>query len=99
VLQAHTDSLRIGTFADTPGVGTHDGGRYVSFAELAALVNTRTAGLPPELNDITLNCRHVYRAPFGIPDIQRKYGNLTLTYAAQDTPAAEKMSARLKSRR
>jgi CO/xanthine dehydrogenase Mo-binding subunit len=83
VLQARTDSFRIGTFANAPGVGTNDGSRYVSFAELGALVNTRTAGLPPKLKDITLNCRHVYRAPFENPDIQRKYGNLTLTYAAQ----------------
>ena len=33
--------------------------------------------------DVTLNCRYVYRAPFKVPDIKRKYGNLTLTYAAQ----------------
>ena len=32
---------------------------------------------------MTLNCRYVYRAPFEVPDIAKKYGNLTLTYAAQ----------------
>jgi CO/xanthine dehydrogenase Mo-binding subunit len=30
-----------------------------------------------------LNCRYVYRPPFEVPDIERKFGNLTLTYAAQ----------------
>jgi 2-furoyl-CoA dehydrogenase large subunit len=33
--------------------------------------------------DITLNCRYIWRAPFKVPDKQRKYGNLTLTYASQ----------------
>jgi 2-furoyl-CoA dehydrogenase large subunit len=32
---------------------------------------------------VTLNCRYVYRPPFQVPDVERKYGNLTLTYAAQ----------------
>jgi CO/xanthine dehydrogenase Mo-binding subunit len=52
-------------------------------AELAGLVNGRTAGLPPELDGVRLNRRHGYRAPFKILDIERRYGNLTLTYAAQ----------------
>jgi len=30
-----------------------------------------------------LNCRHVYRPPFEIPDTETKTGNLTLTYASQ----------------
>ena len=33
--------------------------------------------------DITLNCRYIWRAPFKVPDKQKKYGNLTLTYASQ----------------
>jgi CO/xanthine dehydrogenase Mo-binding subunit len=41
------------------------------------------AGLPPELDDVTLNCRYVYRPPFQVPDHERKFGNLTLTYATQ----------------
>ena len=36
-----------------------------------------------EMADVTLNCRYVYRAPFKVPDIKRKFGNLCLTYAAQ----------------
>ena len=36
-----------------------------------------------EMHDVTLNCRYIWRAPFKVPDKQRKYGNLTLTYASQ----------------
>ena len=32
---------------------------------------------------MTLNCRYVYRPPFEVPDKERKFGNLTLTYAMQ----------------
>src|SRR4029078_7452139 len=32
---------------------------------------------------ISLNVRHVYRPPFEKPDLERKFGNLTLTYATQ----------------
>jgi 2-furoyl-CoA dehydrogenase large subunit len=48
-----------------------------------AIVNVNNAGLPPELDDVTLNCRYVYRPPFDVPDTERKFGNLTLTYATQ----------------
>ena len=47
-----------------------------------AIVNANNAGLPEDL-DVTLNCRYVYRPPFEVPDVERKFGNLTLTYAAQ----------------
>ena len=36
-----------------------------------------------ELRDITLNCRYVYVPPHQVPDKERKFGNLTLTYATQ----------------
>ena len=55
----------------------------MSFLEISTAINTKTAGLPKELHEVTLNCRYVYRAPFDLPDPVRKYGNLTLTYAAQ----------------
>ena len=48
-----------------------------------AIINANNAGLPPELDDVTLNCRYVYRPPFQVPDKERKFGNLTLTYATQ----------------
>ena len=52
------------------------------FMALGAILNANNAGLPPEL-DITLNVRHVYRPYFEKPDLERKFGNLTLTYATQ----------------
>ena len=82
LLQAQPADLSTGVFGGVAGVGTKDG-RYVSFLELSTAINTKTAGLPKELHDVTLNCRYVYRAPFELPDPVRKYGNLTLTYAAQ----------------
>jgi 2-furoyl-CoA dehydrogenase large subunit len=52
------------------------------FMACGAIINMNNAGLPEDL-DVTLNCRYVYRPPFQVPDIERKFGNLTLTYAAQ----------------
>ena len=52
------------------------------FMALGAIINANNAGLPEDL-DVTLNCRYVYRPPFEPPDVERKFGNLTLTYAAQ----------------
>jgi CO/xanthine dehydrogenase Mo-binding subunit len=53
------------------------------FMACGAIINANNAGLPRELDDVTLNCRYVYRPPFKVPDKERKYGNLTLTYATQ----------------
>ena len=53
------------------------------FMALGAIINANNAGLPPETADITLNARYVYRPPFEVPDVEKKYGNLTLTYATQ----------------
>ena len=83
LLQADRDDLKTGVIGGMAAVSTQDGSRHISFAELSTAINTKTAGLPKELHDITLNCRYVYRAPFDLPDPVRKYGNLTLTYAAQ----------------
>src|SRR5205085_1112782 len=52
------------------------------FMALGAILNANNAGLPEDL-DITLNVRYVYRPPFEKPDLERKFGNLTLTYATQ----------------
>ncbi len=83
VLKVDASKLSFGQSNAAPAVLHKPDGRAISFAELAAIVNTRTAGLAPEMSDITLNCRYVYRPPFLVPDLKRKYGNLTLTYAAQ----------------
>ena len=53
------------------------------FMACGAIVNANNAVLPLELRDLTLNCRYVYVPPFEVPDKERKFGNLTLTYATQ----------------
>ncbi len=58
--------------------------RAIPFIGIANLVYTNNAALPPEIADqVTLNCRYVYRPPFQVPDPERKRGRLTLTYASQ----------------
>ena len=57
--------------------------KVIPFMYLSNIINTNNAGLPPELDEVTLNVRHVFRPKFEVPDLKRKYGNLTLTYAAQ----------------
>jgi CO/xanthine dehydrogenase Mo-binding subunit len=53
------------------------------FMACGAIVNANNAVLPMDARDITLNCRHVYVPAFELPDKEKKYGNLTLTYATQ----------------
>ena len=53
------------------------------FMACGAIVNANNAVLPMEARDITLNCRYVYVPPHTLPDKERKFGNLTLTYASQ----------------
>ena len=48
---------------------------------LGAIPNANNAGFPDD--PPTMNCRYVYRPPFDVPDKERKFGNLTLTYATQ----------------
>jgi 2-furoyl-CoA dehydrogenase large subunit len=55
---------------------------FLPFMACGAIINANNAGLPDDL-DVTLNCRYVYRPPFQVPDVEKKFGNLTLTYAAQ----------------
>ncbi len=55
----------------------------INYWGLANLVNVNSGEIPTELHGITLNCRYVWRAPFKAPDIARKFGSLTLTYASQ----------------
>jgi 2-furoyl-CoA dehydrogenase large subunit len=58
--------------------------RAIPFIGIANLVYANVAALTPELADsVSLNCRHVYRPPFQVPDPDKKTGNLTLTYASQ----------------
>jgi 2-furoyl-CoA dehydrogenase large subunit len=57
--------------------------KAIPYIGLANLANVNTAVVPEELRSITLNCRYTWRAPFQVPDVARKYGNLTLTYSSQ----------------
>ena len=82
-LKAKEKALEFGVGQQGPEVRVKGTKKAINYWGLANLVNTNNAGIPEKLWDVTLNCRHVYHAPFQIPDIKRKYGNLTLTYAAQ----------------
>jgi 2-furoyl-CoA dehydrogenase large subunit len=83
-LKAKESELEFGVGEQGPEVRVRGKkGRSVNYWRIANLVHVNSAELPEKLRDITLNCRHVYRPPFEVPDIKRKYGNLTLTYSAQ----------------
>ncbi|HTZ98181.1 MAG TPA: xanthine dehydrogenase family protein molybdopterin-binding subunit [Terriglobales bacterium] len=83
VLQTGEDDVEFGTGAQGPELRATSTGRSISYWGLANLVNANSAVLPPELYEITLNCRYIWRAPFRVPDKEKKYGNLTLTYSSQ----------------
>ncbi|MFQ5967439.1 MAG: xanthine dehydrogenase family protein molybdopterin-binding subunit, partial [Acidimicrobiia bacterium] len=58
--------------------------RFIPLIGVAGMVYWNNAVLPPELaNEVSLTRRHVYVAPFEVPDTDKKYGNLTLTYSTQ----------------
>ncbi len=82
-LNAKEDELEFGTGAQGPEVRVRGTERAINYWGLSNIVNVNSAVLPEELNDVTLNCRYIWRAPFKVPDKVRKYGNLTLTYASQ----------------
>jgi CO/xanthine dehydrogenase Mo-binding subunit len=82
-LKAKEKDLEFGVGDQGPEVRVKGTKKSINYWGLANLVNVNNAGIPEKLWDITLNCRHVYHAPFNVPDVKRKYGNLTLTYAAQ----------------
>ncbi len=83
-LEANEDDLEFGVGEMGPEIrvaGSPD--KNVNFWALSNMVNYNTASLPDELRDLHLNVRHVYVAPFKMVDTEKKYGNLTLTYALQ----------------
>jgi 2-furoyl-CoA dehydrogenase large subunit len=82
-LKAKEKDLEFGVGDMGPEVRVRGTTKSVNFCSIANLIYVNNAGLPQDLEDITLNCRYVYRAPFKVPDIAKKYGNLTLTYSAQ----------------
>jgi CO/xanthine dehydrogenase Mo-binding subunit len=77
------DDLQFGVGEQGPEIKAMSTGKSVNYWSLANIVNVNSGVLPPELYDVTLNCRYVWRAPFKVPDTKAKYGSLTLTYASQ----------------
>lgn len=83
VLETKEDDIEFGLGAQGPELRAGSTGKSINYGGLANIVNVNSAVLPPEMHDITLNCRFIWRAPFKVPDKQKKFGNLTLTYASQ----------------
>jgi 2-furoyl-CoA dehydrogenase large subunit len=83
VLETTEADIEFGVGEQGPELKSKKSGKSINYWGLANIVNVNSAVLPPELHEITLNCRYVWRAPFKVPDKQKKYGNLTLTYASQ----------------
>jgi CO/xanthine dehydrogenase Mo-binding subunit len=83
VLETKEDDIEFGTGTQGPELRAKSTGKSINYWGLANIVNVNSAVLPPEMHDVTLNCRYVWRAPFKVPDTQKKYGNLTMTYASQ----------------
>jgi len=83
LLEAIEGDLEFGSGEQGPEIRATSTGKSVNYWRLANIVNVNSAVLPPELYELTLNCRYIWRAPFKVPDKQKKYGSLTLTYASQ----------------
>jgi CO/xanthine dehydrogenase Mo-binding subunit len=83
LLETKENDLEFGTGDQGPQIRATSTGKSINYWGLANIVNVNSAVLPPELYEITLNCRYIWRAPFKVPDKQKKYGSLTLTYASQ----------------
>jgi len=83
LLETKEDDVEFGMGKQGPEVRAKSSGKSVNYWGLANIVNVNSAVLPTEMHDVTLNCRYIWRAPFQVPDKVKKYGRLTLTYAAQ----------------
>ena len=83
LLETKEDDLEFRTGEQGPEIRATSSGKSVNYWGLANIVNVNSAVLPPELYELTLNCRYIWRAPFKVPDKEKKYGSLTLTYASQ----------------
>src|SRR5271156_5437271 len=83
LLETKEDDVEFGSGEQGPEVRAGSTGKSINYWGLANIVNVNSAVLPPELYELTLNCRYIWRAPFKVPDKQKKYGSLTLTYASQ----------------
>lgn len=83
MLEANEDDLEFGMGTTGPEVRVIGTNKAINYWSLSNLVNSNTAMLPVGLRQLTLNATHKYVPPFQIPDLGKKYGNLTLTYALQ----------------
>ena len=83
VLESKPGEIEFGMGAQGPELRSKANGKSINYWGLANIVNVNSAVLPPDLYDVTLNCRYIWRAPFKVPDTKKKYGNLTMTYASQ----------------
>src|SRR5437899_9786376 len=83
LLETGQENLEFGAGQEGPEIRRKDNGQAVNYWRLANVVNVNSAVLPAELYEVTLNCRYVWRAPFKVPDKEKRYGSLTLTYASQ----------------
>jgi len=83
LLETKEENIEFGMGQQGPQVRAKDSGKSVNYWQLANVVNVNSAVLPQELYELTLNCRYIWRAPFKVPDKEKKYGSLTLTYASQ----------------
>jgi 2-furoyl-CoA dehydrogenase large subunit len=83
LLKVPEDQIDFGTGAQGPEVRVRGTDKAMGYWQLSNIVNNNNAMLDASMADVTLNIRHVYRPPFSVPDTKRKFGNLTLTYAAQ----------------
>ncbi len=83
LLEAAEEDLEFGVGEEGPELKVKGTDKSVNYWYLSNIVNNNNAVLAGALEDVTLNVRHVYRPPFNVPDVEKKFGNLTLTYAAQ----------------
>jgi 2-furoyl-CoA dehydrogenase large subunit len=83
-LQAAEEELEFGVGEMGPQLSVKgDPERAINYWMLSNLANCNTAAVPEECRDIDLNVQYVYKPPFELPDVDKKTGNQTLTYAAQ----------------
>lgn len=83
LLQAGEDELEFGVGDEGPQLSVPGTDKSVNYWFLSNVVNSNNAMLDESLADVTLDVKHTYRPPFKVPDTEKKFGNLTLTYAAQ----------------
>ena len=82
-LDAKQETLDFGVGDMGPQVSVKGTDKAINYWMLANFINSNSASLPENLRDLSLNARYVYMPPFKVPDVKKKIGNLTLTYALQ----------------